>query len=351
MLRKAPELIFRRYVLSVLRRPIGTLRPNQVDQVVVLAGIWDYPALTDHLVALRRRGVHVTQVIYDLIPLRKPQFCSDGQVDRFGTWLERTPEYAWSYITISDYVRHDLLNYLEERGLKRPVAAIPLAHELRVAANEGYPSIPAALAQQPYALCVGTIEVRKNHLSLCRAWEALLHRHPSRVPLLAIAGKWGWKCDELRAYLARTNFLDGNIVIIESASDQALHRLYSNALFCVFPSKAEGWGLPVGEAAWCGTPTVFSRSTSLVEILPPGVADMFDPDDPQDMLRVLESYIADPRVREEARERLKCINLRTWSDVGDDYAQHLMCEKLTAERQMADLGRGRREAGASALAS
>jgi hypothetical protein len=106
-------------------------------------------------------------------------------------------------------------------------------------------------------LCVGTIESRKNHLALFQAWKLLLEEGFEPPPLIWV-GRPGWRVEDLLAQLAATRSLDGRIRLLHGVSDPELVALYRGALFSVFPSFTEGWGLPVGESLALGTPCLAS---------------------------------------------------------------------------------------------
>ncbi len=122
----------------------------------------------------------------------------------------------------------------------------------------------------PYMLYVGTVEPRKNLITLLKAYgQALQEGH--KLPKLVIAGKKGWKSENIYA-LAKTLPVE----FLGYIDDKTKLELYNGADFFVYPSLYEGFGLPVLEAMQCGLPVISSNSSSLPEVV--GDAGLlFDP--------------------------------------------------------------------------
>jgi alpha-1,3-rhamnosyl/mannosyltransferase len=111
-----------------------------------------------------------------------------------------------------------------------------------------------------YYMTVGTIEPRKDHLTLLRATK--LTR--SELPLV-IVGAPGWNCSQVMAEIQRQSN-QGRVVFLGRVSDKKLRLLYGAAKLSVYPSLYEGFGSPVLEAMACGCPVLCSWSSSLPEV-------------------------------------------------------------------------------------
>ena len=116
-----------------------------------------------------------------------------------------------------------------------------------------------------FILCVGTIEPRKNLLTLVRAFAELL-RNTGHRPQLIIAGPKGWLTAEFDRAVAEADFGD-RLRLIGYVGDDDLRALYSSCKAFVYPSLYEGFGLPPLEAMACGAPVVASRIAAHVETL------------------------------------------------------------------------------------
>ena len=292
--------------------PFETMaRPG--DILLVLGSPWShegYGALVRD--AKERLGLRFGLLVYDLIPLRRPEWCDAGLVRMFRAWFDDVFPLCDAVFAISRATAGDVEAYAAERGIRLPgpVQPIPIGSGFA----GGIPSGPAPrTARLPapgsYALIVSTIEARKNHLLLFRIWRKLLEAHPAEaIPTLVFAGRVGWLVDDLMRQINNTQNLGGKLVLVENPSDAELAALYQGCLFTLFPSFYEGWGLPVTESLAFGKPCLIADRTSLPEA-GGSLARSFDPDNLHDAYAAVEAVVMDPaglaaweaRVRREFR--------------------------------------------------
>jgi glycosyltransferase involved in cell wall biosynthesis len=234
------------------------------DILVLLDSSWMESGFTAHLDAARVKGLKIVVVAYDLIPLRYPGFCDDFLIGSFGTWFQWALANADAFVCISDAVRADV----EDEAARRlgPQAAscrgygfFHLGSELDL--KDGKSSTPQSLANvfagpDPVCLMVSTIEPRKNHGYLLDAFEAVWEQNGQAK--LCIIGKPGWKCDELLGRIRNHRESGRRLFLLESVDDDGLEYAYANASVLVFPSLAEGFGLPLVEAMQRGLPVIAS---------------------------------------------------------------------------------------------
>ncbi len=122
------------------------------------------------------------------------------------------------------------------------------------------------LNYRQFILAVGTIEPRKNLLTLIRAYAALPQAIKDHYPLI-IAGPIGWHSDQVEKELAR--YRHEPIRWLGYVPQDELPLLYAAAKLFVYPSIYEGFGLPVLEAMACATPTLAANNSALPEVLGP----------------------------------------------------------------------------------
>lgn len=212
------------------------------------------PSHKRQLSAWRSRGATVHLVVYDLLPLRRPDWFTDKAVSRFERWLEVVRDNCDQALCISDQVANDL------RELNSSHTSRPKIGRLRLAGDiaGSRPSLgidketSAAIAYamtQPTVLMVGTIEPRKGYDIALAAFEHLWAEGTIGGPSLIIAGKPGWRTEALQAKLREHPELGGRLHWLPNASDEGLSRLFEACRGVLHASYAEGFGLPAIEAA------------------------------------------------------------------------------------------------------
>ena len=138
-----------------------------------------------------------------------------------------------------------------------------------------------------YLLTVGRLEPRKNHLRLLRAYAAL----PAPRPQLAVVGQRDFRFAEILRLRDELG-LGRDVLFLEQVSDAALPALYRHACLFVYPTLAEGFGMPVIEAMASGVPVITAFTTALPEVAG-DAAVMIDPYDQNNLAATLQQVLGD----------------------------------------------------------
>ena len=298
------------------------VRPGKGNVVVLLGAFWGLENSVQAFVPCWHAGATIGAYIYDLIPISHPQYCDPGLVRDFTMCFSEICAIADFFLTISDFTRFVVKDFLAANGLPDiPSATVPLAHSLTGVSN-AKPTLPEKLVKKlngrKFVAYVSTVEGRKNHLYVVKAWMDMM-KAGIAVPDLVFVGRAGWKVDDLFELLEKTEFLDGHLHIVHNITDGELNAIYEECLFTVFTSHVEGWGLPVGESLVHGTPCIASHSSSIPEVGGDFV-DYVDPDDLGSAVALFSKAIEDPAFLRERRDRiLREFRPRTWDMVGADF--------------------------------
>ena len=153
--------------------------------------------------------------------------------------------------------------------------------------------------RQPYVLAVASLEPRKNFGRLLDAWGSL--GGTTGAHQLVVVAAEGWRQGRIRRRLERMTG-DGSVVKIGHVSEKVLAALYRRASAFVFPSLAEGFGLPVAEAMACGTPVVTSQISSMPEVAGES-ALLVDPEDVDEIAAAIARLLGDQGLRRRLRDR------------------------------------------------
>lgn len=249
--------------------------------------------------ALPRLRIPGVVTVHDLSHIYYPEMHPAHRICHLHRALPRALERAAAVITVSEAVRREVI--AEFRLPPDRVHAVP--NGVSPAFVPGAPD-PARLARYGvmpgrYILTVGTLEPRKNLPNLLAAHARLPVALRRRFPL-AVAGAKGWRDTFLRRELARA-VERGDARQLGFVPEEDLPQLYAGAGAVAYPSRYEGFGLPVLEAMACGAPTLTSNRGALMEVA--GEAALVaDPDNPASLADGLERLLTDSGLRARLRQ-------------------------------------------------
>jgi len=210
----------------------------------------------DTLAEMRRRGVEIYFVVYDLLPILLPHAFAETSADWHTRWLKTLHRWSDGLVCISRSVADELAEWLESNGedRERPlrIGWFHLGSDIEMSApSRGLPDhaeeVLAALSARPSFLMVGTIEPRKGHAQTVAAFEQLWASGADVN--LVLVGKQGWKVEELIERLRSHPELDRRLFWLEGISDEYLEKIYAASACLIAASEGEGFGLPLIEAA------------------------------------------------------------------------------------------------------
>jgi len=275
---------------------------------------------------LKKQGVSIAVHIYDIIPVLYPQYCDDQTALRFMDYLGAHMLYADLVIANTRSTLQDVNALAGQIGTKPlPGVCAPLGANFVKAGSADLTPLekvdPRALSLDKacYILMVGTIEPRKNHDFILDIYQQKLHEEGIR---LVIAGRPGWNVDALMDRILRLQQSDPDFIYLDKANDATINYLYAHAFFTVFPTKYEGFGLPVIESFLHRTPVLASDIPVLREV-GGDYCEYFSLDDITDLPRLLIQYKKNPDAYSFHKQRLEAYVPFSW-----DQSEEIMWDAL-----------------------
>jgi glycosyltransferase involved in cell wall biosynthesis len=202
---------------------------------------------------MQRMQVLPVIVIQDLIPLTHPEYNRDGEFARHHQRIRTACSCARLLLCISTATKQQLVHYAAQQGWHLPATTV--AHL----------GVPVAMSEywrrdetDAYFVVISTVEARKNHLMLLQIWRDFIDQGVANPPRLICIGKKGWEAEQTFDLLERCQQLQGVVQHITDCEDTALMHWLTGARALLFPTFAEGFGLPVIEALQHGVPVVLT---------------------------------------------------------------------------------------------
>ena len=279
---------FRRGLIRLALRHGPALAAALIRPLPGNGRIWLNPGHTGLDVAeltawCRHIGVRPVYLVHDLIPISHPQHCRAGEAERHHIRMRTMLLSGHGLVANSCDTLNATKAFASDQGLPMPPTVV---------AWPGTPKLAMPAEQQPRPsndfIILGTIEGRKNHMLLLDVWERLVALHGGAAPRLVIIGRRGWACDDVLARLEAGGF-GSRMVETGALSDEAIARHLAGARALLFPSFAEGYGLPLVEALDAGVPVIASDLDVFHEI-GQGVPDLLPPDDVEGWAAAIMAY-------------------------------------------------------------
>lgn len=261
----------------------------------------------EYLREIKRQGLRPLFFLHDLIPISHPEFSRSGETDKHHRRLEVMLSAARGLIVNSAATRDDLMAYSAEKSVAVPPCVIaPLAP-----AHLPPPDTHRPLSE-PYFVCLGTIEPRKNHLLLLHLWRQLVEALGDAAPRLVVIGQRGWECEQVVDLLERCQVLRGYVEEKPSCPDKDLATWLYHSRALLFPSFVEGFGIPLVEALALGVPVIASDLAVFREIAG-DIPEYLDPLDGPGWRRLIIEYLSPASHARQAQiERMRDFDAPSW---------------------------------------
>ncbi len=283
-------------------------------------------------------GVRVVATVYDIIPyVMKKQYLSDENAYQWYMRVVESLRWADRLFAISESVKTDLIEYLHfpEEQINIIWGGVD-EHYQKLAITEAK---KRALFQKfgitkPFVMCTGGEDGRKNLDGLIHAFGLLPKTLKEKYQLVVVCKLSEPALQKLSA-VAKKSHVEKEVVFTNFVTDDELLLFYNLASLMAFPSKYEGFGLPIVEAWACGTPVLTADNSSLSQI-GGDAAMLVDADSPRSIANGMAKMLSDPALlnayARKGEERLK--KYYRWENVNAQIISLLekipLCEKPSA---------------------
>lgn len=267
---------------------------------------------------LRDRQMHTAAIFSDAIPLKFPHITWPHSVARHPSYLKLLSRFerVWA---ASQASADELRGYWQWAGLASvpPVSMLPLGADFTISAR-----VHERPPTRPRLLCVGILEPRKNQMFLLDVCEELWADGVQFE--LHLVGRVNPHFG--RPIAARVKVLSRKYSGLHhhvGVDDEALAALYAAARATVFPTIAEGCGLPVLESLWMGVPCLCSDLPVLLENATGGGCAPLPVNDRAAWAAAIRDVVTDPLFYERLEKEAQTRPLPTWTEAAAVLKQHL----------------------------
>lgn len=258
-----------------------------------------FPEMTYQIDNMRIAGATVCYLVYDLLPLKNPEWSDEGMQRIFPIWLSCLVKHADMLICISASVEQELRQWIAENShVLKPNPLLKITHfhlgadielnDQSIGLPDNAYEVLKKINEVPSFIMVGTIEPRKGHRQVLSAFEELW-RIGKKYNLI-IVGKQGWKVEKLCNEIGHHSQINKRLFWLQGISDEFLTRLYEKSSAMIFASLGEGFGLPLIEAARRKLPVII-RDISVFREIAQDNAFYFSGGSPVDIQKAIEEWL------------------------------------------------------------
>ena len=259
---------------------------------------------------LHHMGIKTLVMLHDLFPITYPEYSDPNYAIQFEHNIQLSLKNAVGIICVSKSTQNSVTQYVHSNNLTcPPTIAASLAPGFQPRASLQIPPI----IKSPYFVIISTIVTRKNHLLLLHIWRKLVDKLGEKTPKLVIIGKRSSECTSTLAMLDRCQQVRQYVIEV-TATDQELHHYLAHATALLFPTFAEGYGLPLIEALGINVP-VLSSNLAIFREIAQDIPDYLDPIDGVGWMQMIMDYAQENSPRREAQlQRLAQFKMPTWEE-------------------------------------
>ena len=300
--------------------PLHAAGMNDIFLVPELTTYLPLNCLTKALGVMRLYGIKSAIVFYDALPWRLKNIYPYPATAAHEDYMQNLNLFD-QVLCISKHSKNELIEYLvqcEKRIVfaKDQIVDCCLPGEFLESTRNH--KLCNSKNRVKTILCVGTVEPRKNHLNLLKAFQILQNKYNKEIELILLGGA---PFPDLTKKIEQIIKNQPSIKWEKDASDFRLKHLYDKCLFTVYPSLDEGFGLPILESLWYGRPCICRNASSMAEIAPGGGVVTVDTTNPELLAHAMHTLLVDEDYYKKVAKSAVARPLKSWSN----YALQLAC--------------------------
>lgn len=260
-----------------------------------------YHGLSNELpFGIRRSRIKSIVTVHDLIFLRYPEFYSAANRSIYHRKSKRACEEADHIVAVSIQTKEDLIHFypVPEEKISVIYPAVQNSFSEKATLEQLVGAQKKYLLPEKFVLCVGTIEERKNLLAAVRAISLIPKEEEVFLVVVGRETAYRKKVDD---YIARHDLHD-RVIFLKNIPNLQLPFIYMSAKVVLYPSRYEGFGLPVIEALACGTP-VIANDLKVLREAGGDAATFMDTDDYPRVTEAIRNIINHEKIRIEVMKR------------------------------------------------
>ncbi len=269
-----------------------------------------------------RHGMRVAAIFHDAIPIQHPEFARPGLTALHRGYMRELSKIDLLLPTseTSASAWRDVIK--GERLASPTLKIVPLAGEIAGVPRVLDPPVPRTGTIR--ALCVSTVEPRKNHRTLCAALEQIAATAGGLPFQMDLVGAPDLAAPDLEAFLAAAERrFAGQLRWHRRVDSGTLRQLYEQCDFTVYPSVVEGFGLPIIESLWFARPCICANFGVMQENAHAGGCLTVDVRDATALAAAMHRLVAEPDLRNRLALEATLRPIRTWSQYADEIVQAL----------------------------
>ncbi|HVJ64282.1 MAG TPA: glycosyltransferase family 1 protein [Bdellovibrionota bacterium] len=264
---------------------------------------------------LQEAKVKTVVTVHDLIFLRYPEFFPWVDRQTYRQKIKYATRAADCVVAVCEQTKQDLVDfmYVPESRIKVVYQSCSPAFYEAPVTSKKESVLHKHGVTEPYVLSVGALEPRKNTVALVEAFGQIKDEVPHHLVIVG-RGKWEYR-KEVEAAI-RASALTARVKILQDVENEDLTSFYAGADLLAYPSHFEGFGIPIVEAQFIGTPVVTSTGSCFAES--GGEAALYvDPKSSESiadgMLKVLTSRDLHEQMAKRGRAHAQKFHLRETS--------------------------------------